>query len=237
MAITRVNRSSLADELSSQLARLVASGVYNPGDRLPSIMEMARKFGVGHPTVREALKKLEVVGVVEIRHGSGVYIRKTRDAVLVSNPVFHGPVSKKLLLDLIEARTPIEVTAVELAASHATEGHLLEMERHLARAEEDRDDDDAVNAANIAFHAQIAVASGNTVLRQLQEVFSSLFQREQRYLLGIHGSKERDHAEHLGILGALRLRDAHLCVERMRAHLAGVREVLIRWDPDRQPVV
>ena len=62
---------------------MIQNGVYREGDRLPPIMEMARQFGVGHPTVREALKKLETVGVVEIRHGSGVYVSRSRDVLVL----------------------------------------------------------------------------------------------------------------------------------------------------------
>jgi GntR family transcriptional repressor for pyruvate dehydrogenase complex len=236
MAITRVNRSSLADDLSNQLIKLIRSGVYQPGDRLPAIMEMARDFGVGHPTVREALSRLEAVGLIDIRHGSGVYVRKTRESVLLYNPVFRGPVSKKLLLDLVEARTPIEVKTVELAARNATEAHLSAMARHLADAEEAADDRDRVNKANIAFHTEIAAASGNAVLHQLQGILSGMFQSEQRVLIEIYGDTERDHAEHLAILDALRRRHAILSVARMEEHLEGVRDVLLRWDPDRRPV-
>src|SRR5690554_618178 len=101
-----IEKSSLADDLAERLVRLIRKGVYQPGDRLPAIMEMARSFGVGHPTLREALKKLEMMGVVEIKHGSGVYVGKGQDVLLVSNPVYGGLVSKKLLLDLVGARIP-----------------------------------------------------------------------------------------------------------------------------------
>ena len=77
-AFEPVLRQSLADRLARRIRAMIQNGSYAPGDRLPPIMEMARQFGVGHPTVREALKKLETVGVVEIRHGSGVYVSARR---------------------------------------------------------------------------------------------------------------------------------------------------------------
>lgn len=215
---------------------MIRSGAYQPGDRLPAIMEMARSFGVGHPTLREALKKLEVIGVVEIKHGSGVYIKRGRDVLLVSNPVFGGAVSKKLLLDLIEARMPIEVKAIGLAASHATATHLERMATLLATAEENLDNDPVLSPTNMAFHREIAAASGNTVLAQLLEVLINLFQAEHRMILDIYGAREKDHEEHLEILDALRRRDASLARERMQTHLEGVREVLLRWDPERTPL-
>lgn len=231
-----VEKTSLADDLAERVVQLIRTGGYKSGDRLPPIMEMARRFGVGNPTVREALKKLEIIGIVEIKHGSGVYVGTDQDVLLVSNPVFSRTVSKKLMLDLTEARMPIEVTAAGLAAVNATDEHLEEMARLMAKADEDLNDSNLLTPTNMAFHREIAVASGNTVLAQIQDVLTNLFQREQRMILDIYGSKEKDHGEHMGILEALRQRDAALARERMRAHLEGVREVLLQWDPERNPI-
>lgn len=229
-----VERSNLADELASRILHTIRTRKYKPGDRLPAIMEMARSFGVGHPAVREALKKLEIIGAVEIKHGSGVYVKKGQDVLVLSNPIFSGVVSKDLLLDLIDARIPIEVRSVALASTNATEDHLKRMQELLDEAEQNIEDDAALSRANMAFHQEIAEASGNAVLAQLQEVLTNLFQREQRMILSIYGSREIDHKEHLNILDALRRRNAPLAQARMQAHLEGVRDVLLRWDPGEE---
>ncbi len=231
-----IERSSLSDDLTRRLVQLIRSELYQPGDRLPAIMEMARSFGVGHPTLREALKKLEVLGLVEIKHGSGVYVRRGRDVLLVSNPVFGGDVSKKLMLDLVEARMPIEVKSAGLAAEHATDAHLERMTHLLATAEENLDNDAVLSPTNLAFHCEIAAASGNTVLAQLLEVLMDLFKGEHRVILDVYGDRRKDHEEHVSILDALRRRDPALAQERMQTHLEGVREVLLRWDPQDIPL-
>ena len=88
----------------------------------------------------------------------------------------------------------------------------------------------------MGFHRQIARASGNMVLVQLLDVLHDLFTNEQRLILGIFGSRERDHQEHLEILAALEARDEALGVERMRNHLKGVEEAVARWNPEDHPV-
>ena len=231
-----VEKTNLADDLARRIVEMIRSGIYKAGDRMPAIMEMARHFGVGHPTLREALKKLEVMGVVQIRHGAGVYVGQSQDAILVSNPIYAGSVSKKLMLDLIEARIPIEMKSAVLAASHASQGHLDRMAQLLEEAARNFDDDVALSAANMAFHREIAAASGNVVLAQLQEVLTNLFQREQRAILDVYVSREKDHAEHRGLYDALARRDAALAGIRMQGHLEGVRAALLRWDPERDPV-
>ena len=234
-SLTPIARQRLADDLAQRITRMIQAGTYQAGDRLPAISAMARQFGVGSPTLREALRKLEAVGVLAIRHGSGVYVSRTPDALVISNPVFDGRASRKLLVDLIEARTPIEVTTATLAATHATAADLEDMRLILARADAALEDAVVLNAANLAFHARIAAASGNGVLRELLEVLSNLFREEQRLILDIHGSRRHDHQEHLGILDALERRDPVLAAGRMRTHLDGVREVLERWDPAGAP--
>jgi GntR family transcriptional repressor for pyruvate dehydrogenase complex len=231
-----VVRQNLSDEIAQRIAKLIQKQEYEPGARLPAISDMARQFGVGSPTLREALKKLETLGVVDIRHGSGVYVGRSPDSLLITNPVFGTMASKKLLVDLIEARIPIEVQTAALAARHATEEHLDEMDRLLARAARSFDDASLLTQLNLSFHREIALASGNVVMHQILDVLASLFRNEQRMILSIHGRREDDYGEHVEIYQALRARDATLAVQRMRSHLESVRDKLQQWDPMRNPV-
>jgi GntR family transcriptional repressor for pyruvate dehydrogenase complex len=231
-----VSRESLVDRLAGEIRASINSGDYELGERLPTIMEMARRFGVGHPTVREALKKLEAVGVVEIRHGSGVYVTRTQDVLMVASD-FGGKVTKKLLLDLIQARAPIEMQSVVLATKYATPDDFAEMRRLLTTAGENLDNDVVLNSVNMAFHRQIASASGNAVIAQVLDVMQDLFTDEQRLILGIFGSRKKDHEEHVAIFSALEARQEQLAAERMRQHLEGVAAAIERWDPAHHPVV
>lgn len=230
-----VLKRGMADRLASRIKAMIRDGEYQQGDRLPAIMEMARRFGVGHPTIREALKKLETMGYVEIRHGSGVYVTRNDDVLVVASPDFTGTVTRKLLQDLIAARMLLELQCVRDAVRHATPSHLAEMRRLLQEAGEHLHDNNVQHSSNMGFHRQIAAASNNAVLAQLIDVLVELFSEEQRLILGIF-SRERDHQEHLGILAAIEARDEALGVERMRSHLQGVEDALKRWDPEQQPV-
>ena len=70
-----IRRERLTDTLAARMLELIRSGAFRPGERLPPIARMAREFRVGAPTVRQALTKLEMLGVVDVRHGLGVYVR------------------------------------------------------------------------------------------------------------------------------------------------------------------
>lgn len=225
-----VERQNLADDLAQRVRQLIRAGSYQPGSRLPSINEMARLFGVAHPTLREALRKLETLGVVEIRHGSGVYVGEDHNPLVIPNPIFEGGVTRKLLLDLVDARVSIEKKTVSLAAEHATDSHLEQMRELLARAEANLDDGTVLAEVNLAFHHEIALASDNGVLGQILEVLASVIRQEQRIVLDTYGPRQKFHQEHLAILEALERKDADLAVERMQDHLEAVREMLLCWD-------
>jgi GntR family transcriptional regulator, transcriptional repressor for pyruvate dehydrogenase complex len=235
-AFAPVLKQSLSDRLAQRIRGLIQGGEYQEGDRLPAIMEMARRFGVGHPTIREALKKLEAMGVVEIRHGSGVYVIRSEEVLVLASPDYAGTFTKKLLLDLIRARMPLEMQSASDAVQNATPEHIAEMRRLLTEAGKTFEDKDVQHVANMGFHRQIALASGNTVLAQLIDVVIELFAKEQRMILGLF-SRQRDHEEHLAILDAIEQRNQALAVERMKAHLAGVEDAVLRWDPDKHPII
>ena len=234
--LARMPRQSLSDRLARRIRELIQQDEYKRGDRLPAIIEMARSFGVGHPTVREALKKLETVGVVEIRHGSGVYVGRSDDVMLLASPDYAPPVTQKLIMDLIRSRIPLEALSVSEAIPKLTTRHFKEMRRLLGEAEKHLEDDAVLNRVNMQFHRQIAVASENTVLLQLLDVLREMFQHEQLMILTIIGSRHDDHRGHLAILDALEKRDTQLAVSRMTAHLEYVLEAVGKWDPERQPV-
>jgi len=230
-----VPKQRASDRLARQIRVLIQQGEFQRGDRLPAIMEMARRFQVGHPTVREALKTLEAVGVVEIRHGSGVYVSRSDEVLVLASPHYTGAFTKKLLLDLIRTRRPLEVESVAGAVEHGTTEHIERMRRLLAEAGKNLADDHVLHEVNMGFHREIAIASGNTVLLQTLDVLREMFTAEQRLILDIFGSRERDHQEHLGILEAIERRDAALAVARMHAHLTGVHDAVSKWDPETHP--
>ena len=155
-----VVKQSLPDKLARQIRGTIQSGNYRRGDRLPPIVEMAKRFEVGQPSIREALKKLEAMGVVQIRHGAGVFVTRSEEVLVLASPDYSGAVSKKLLLDLIRARIPIESLSVADAVRHATLEQLVELRRILAEAGQNLGDDEILNSVNMEFHSKIAQASG-----------------------------------------------------------------------------
>jgi GntR family transcriptional repressor for pyruvate dehydrogenase complex len=223
--MTLIKKEKLSDVLARAIKDMIDREGFVAGDRLPTIAEMAEMFGVGAPTLREALKRLQATAVVDIRHGAGVFVAKHHDSLFVNNTVAQRKPSKKVILDLMEARIAVEPYAAGLAVVNATEPQIAIMEELLeeARRALDNGEMDTLAEANLAFHREISLASHNSVISQLLALITGLFQIELYAILDIYGSTEQDHIEHRGILAAIKRRNRSLAVRKMRNHLENVR--------------
>ncbi len=231
--LKQITKQNLSDDLALSIKEFIVSKNYACGDRLPTTAELASRFGVGHPTLREAIKKLATIGVVEVKHGSGIYVGEHVDSLFFLNPITQQETpSKKSMLDLIEARILIESETAGKAAENIQEVQIKAMRNLLQTAKEKIEDDNILNKVNMGFHREIALASGNTVLHQILGVMTNLYQKEQRLILHIYRSKERDHMQHMQIFEALKNRDSREVVRLMKAHLEEVRRSIEMWHPD-----
>lgn len=221
-----VVRTSLSDALTDRVLGLIRETGLRPGDRLPSARALAARFAVATPTVREALRRLQATGAVELRHGSGVYVSATLDRVLLPNPNLAGLPSERLL-HLLDARLLIEPYLAEQATLRCGAKEVASLSRRLeAAAGHLHGDDMPLHEANMGFHAAVAAASGNTVLHEVLESLLAVHAREQREILKLFDDRARDYEEHRGIMAAVTERRATDAADLMRAHLADVRSVI-----------
>ena len=219
-------RSDLTRTLSDQVFALIKSRGLQPGDRLPSMKELAQTFSVATPTIREALRRLQATGVVDIKHGSGIYVRRTNQHLMIVNPHI-GELDGATLLDLLDARLILEPPLAGLAAVNATEEDIARLEQVLDEAEHLlKGDDLQLGPANMRFHSTIARASGNKVLVQMLESLIELYNREQLAILELFNARVRDYRDHVLIFGAIRDREPDLASRRMTRHLQTVRSVV-----------
>lgn len=229
-SITPLSKVTLVDNLALELKKYILKNSYYSGKKLPSTTELAKKFGVGMPTLREAIKKLETIGALSVRHGSGIYVGDQINNIILANPLvtYESP-SKKHLLDLIDARMSVEIATAELAAKHSSSEDLQNMENLLTEAKKNFDNELVLTQKNMAFHLAIASASGNVVFTQLVEVVTKLFRLEQRLIIDIFKHKDKDYIQHVEIFDAIRNHDAVKAVDLMRTHLISVRDAIRAW--------
>jgi GntR family transcriptional regulator, transcriptional repressor for pyruvate dehydrogenase complex len=224
-AVGPVARHNLADELTARILRHIREGNLGPGDRLPSTRELSARFAVATPTLREALRRLEATGAVEIRHGSGVYVRGDLSLLILTNPN-QAPLGGAMLIDLMEARELIEPLVTQAAARNATEEQLAALAEALERPGHEIDSDAGMHAANMQFHRAIGAICGNAVMAQVVGSLLDIYGRERLTVPGSYGDRESDLRAHRAILAAMEARDAALAGQLMRDHLYEVRTFL-----------
>lgn len=226
MQVQTVKVQRLYLQVADQLRELIAQGTPPPGDRLPSERDLAERFGVGRPTIREAMIALEIAGLVQIKSGSGVYVLKTsRKAPLTSRDQGPGP------FEILETRMLFEAEACALAAERISNEQLSELESVLEEMEQENLQQTVTEKADEKFHRMIATAAGNSAieatvgwlwqLRNESEISTRFHER-------VRGEGSRPIInDHRKILKALTQRDPAAARRAMRNHLKRVIDTLL----------
>ncbi|HJP77303.1 MAG TPA: FCD domain-containing protein [Pseudonocardiaceae bacterium] len=206
---------SLSERLADGLLDLIAEQRLAPGDALPTVRNLAVRFGVTPPTMREALRRLQATDAVQLKHGSGVYVGAGVLRTLMPNPN-SAPIQDEQILYLIEARLAIEPSIAALAAQHRTDEQLAQLESAVDTALQDR--------PRLNFHRELASASGNPVLFEVVDSLLAVRRREQRVLRKMIHDRTRDHDQHRAIFAAVRAKDPVTATELTRQHLTELRD-------------
>ncbi len=223
---TEVARLSLSDALQIGIVELIRGEGLGPGDRLPAARVLADRFAVATPTMREALRRLQATGAIDIRHGSGMYVNAGIDRVVMANP--NPPrLGGEQLVELLEARLLIEPHLAGLAAERSGVSARAELRDTLATAERClAGNDQRLHEANMAFHRAVATASGHRILREVLDSLLSVHAGEQREILQLFDDRRRDHVEHRAVLAAIESGQRERAGELMRRHLEDVTAVV-----------
>ncbi|KQO59813.1 FadR/GntR family transcriptional regulator [Curtobacterium sp. Leaf261] len=174
LELETVPAGSPASLVARQLVELLTGGELAPGSRLPSERILAEQLGVGRSAVREALAALEILGIVQIRPGSGTYLRGGTSELLPTTLSWGLMLAANRTRELLEVRSALERSAVRLAAERATDTELARLGEYLERQADNLDDADAFIDADVRFHVQIARIAGNEVLADLLQSLRSM---------------------------------------------------------------
>jgi len=204
----KVTRERLYEQVADHVEELISTGKLNAGVRLPPERELAEKLGVARGVVREAVKVLEVRGLVAIQPGRGAFVVED-DTQSLSNHlarlfrmgrINHG--------DLIELRRVLEVEIAGLAAQHASAKSIKEMKQSLVKMDENISSPDRYIAADVNFHLALARATQNKMFPLLIEVIVDGLQESRRLIYHVLGAPERGQAWHRLIAESVEKRDA-----------------------------
>ena len=221
---TSTPHDRLYQELARDLLEELSAGVYPVGGRLPAERELAQKYNVSRPTVREAIIALEVQGLVEVRIGSGAYVLRTPGQE-------DSPGFAVSAFELTEARLLFESEAAALAATQITDEELGEIAALVTAIAQENDDPQGSERSDREFHLAIARATRNSAIYEAVERLWNLRATSPEAAL-LHSKARTVNVkpvvdEHTAVLEALRQRDPAAARAAMRAHLSQVIDSLL----------
>jgi GntR family transcriptional repressor for pyruvate dehydrogenase complex len=222
----RVRRTRVYEEVASQIQQQIAQGRYRPGDKLPAERELAEAFGVSRASVRDAIRVLELAGLVTPKQGEGTVVRQLTIDTVVSPLASVLLQRRELLGDLLDARKIIEPPVAYRAAQHATSQdieamrEILELQGVKVAAGQPAIDEDS------AFHYRLATAARNEVILKVLDVLMDLLREGRERSLQVRGRPQRSLDGHRRILAAIERRDAEGARAAMDEHLEEIREIL-----------
>lgn len=212
------------DRVFAYLRELILARAIKPGDRLASERELSLQAGVSRPVLREALRALAMIGVVEIRHGIGTIVRRPDVSVLGDFFAFALAQHSEMSDDVMEARVAIECQAIRLACRRATVSDIERLRVALDRVETTMDDAAERAAADHAFHAALVRASKSETLNCLYDAMADLLIRTHRDRrdLGQRFADIKDYVaqDHARLFNAIVARDEERADVTLRKHFA-----------------
>ena len=193
MAIQKVVKSSVSQQVFDQLRQQILSGSWKPGDKLPSENELAAQFGVSRVTVRNALQKLSGLGLLETRFGEGSFIRGPEAGAALNQLVPMLYLGRETLRDILTFRRMVEGPICEIACRRATDGEIEQLRQLLGQMERAEADLAAFARLDSQFHELLARLTRSRMMQQIYQIIDDAIQ-----------SSYKQHARRQSVLVTLR---------------------------------
>lgn len=213
-------RDVLPERIAARLISLIREQQLRPGDRLPPERDLAAAMHVSRASLREALRGLAMVNVVEIRHGSGTYVSALETDLLIEHLDFVFALNDATFAEALEARQMLEPQLAAAAALNASDEELAQLRDLLARADDSVDDADQFLHADLALHELITQAAHNQILARFMASLTRLGMASRTRTSRLPGVRRASLEGHARIVAALLRRDAAEAADAMRCHLS-----------------
>lgn len=216
------------ESILSHLHQQVEDGVLKPGDKLPSERKLAERFGVGRSSVRDAIRILEVRGIVKPRQGGGTVVRAFSSDALVAELAGALVRKRALVLELMEVRRMIEPPLAARAAAHASPEQIEHLEDILRRQHDKLRRGEMAVEEDTEFHSLIARAADNRVMLAVLDTLVNLLTETRRRFLQDQDRAKSSLAGHRLVLRAIRRREPAAAEAAMRKHIRSVEAIIMK---------
>jgi GntR family transcriptional repressor for pyruvate dehydrogenase complex len=226
-AFRSIHKTRVSESIIEQVRDLIASGRLSPGDRLPSERDLAERFSVGRSAVREAIRAMESLGLIQARAGEGTFVALPPDSSTGQDAV-----SASLLQEwstqrkLFEVRCVIEPDLAALAARRATKEQIERLRTILDEQEAEIRHGGTSIKQDAGFHYTLAEATGNEVLVRIVDSLMDLLLKTRQESLQNAERRLKSLGQHRAVLRAIEARDPQAAERQMLEHIRGIEELV-----------
>ena len=226
--VNPIKKENLPEKIIREIKQLIDSGQMATGSRLPSERDLAGLLNVSRSSLREALKALSILGIIENRHGDGNFITtSSTDWPMEPLSIFLS-VKRGAMIDLIDARQGLEITAAELAAQRRTHNDITRMSESIRKMRDTQKAPEKFYQSDLSFHRHLAAAAKNPVIADLLEKIYTLsnatrieiHQVDRHY----HDYIAYDIGEHEKLLSSIKDRNPQEAVACMSLHMKSIKQ-------------
>jgi GntR family transcriptional repressor for pyruvate dehydrogenase complex len=221
-----VRRNKVYEEVARQIQNHILENL-KPGDVLPSERELAQQFGVSRGSVRDAIRSLELVGLLEPQQGRGTMVCEPSADTLVGPLAAVIVQKRKLVNELLDVRKVIEPPLARRAALHATAAQIAEMAQILERQSEKVQRGEMAIEEDTEFHYRIARAADNSVMLRMVDVLMDMLRETRQLSLQTSGRPQKSLTGHRRILAALERHDPGASEAAMLRHLEEIEHIVL----------
>jgi GntR family transcriptional regulator, transcriptional repressor for pyruvate dehydrogenase complex len=218
---------AVTDEAIEKIKAMITSGALRAGDRLPREADLAASLGLSRSSLREAVKALELVNILDVRRGDGTYVTSLEPRLLLEALSFITDFHRDdTVLEFLQVRRILEPAATAMAAERITPQQVSELRSHLEQLGPEPSTEELVGN-DLEFHRRIVAVAGNSVLSSLLDSMSGPTTRARVWRgLTQAGTTERTLTEHCAILDALAAHEPDIARSWATVHIAGVEQWL-----------
>lgn len=235
----RVSAKIRSQALQSRIMDLILDRGLDVGDALPTESDLSAELGVGRNTVRESLKVLQALGIIEIRHGFGMFVAPTNFSALACGLTFRGRLSLRHkgeeAMELIDVRQALESGLIGSAIDLLTEDHLADLKSTMEAMQEAAMEGTPLAEHDAEFHRRLYAPLNNELLIHLMDVFWQVYRQIHEVLDSGPGNLKEQVQIHWDIYEAVAKHDKALASQRLQRHFHGIRRQLKEFAAHQGP--
>jgi len=223
-----IKKTRIAEEIANRVRTLIMGGTFKPGQPLPSERVLSQRFGVSRGSVRDAFRMLEMIGLLETRHGQGTFPKELSVGNLVGPLASVLTYSRDLQDELMDVRRMFEPAVARVAATRVTDEEIAELERILLTQQRKVRAGQSAIGEDTAFHSALAHATHNRIVVRIMETLNDLLIESRKLTLHQRGRPLRSIRGHEAVVAALRGRDPEGAARAMHDHIDQIAELLLQ---------